>query len=66
MIDRARAADVPVIQCVWLARTLYREEVGDCIGRETLQAVAHIYRILRELDADARRGTIELPELDRL
>lgn len=66
MIDRARAADVPVIQCVWLARTLYREEVGDCIGRETLQAVAHIYRILRELDDDARRGTIELPELDRL
>ena len=65
MIDKARAADVPVIQCVWLARTLYREDVGHCIGRETLQAVAHIYRILRELDDDARRATIELPELDR-
>ena len=65
MIDRARAADVPVLQCAWLARTLYREEIGHCIGRETLQAVALVYRTLRELDADERRETIELAELDR-
>ena len=38
MIDRARAADVPVIQCVWLARTLYGIETGHCISRETLRA----------------------------
>ena len=65
MIDRARAADVPVIQCVWLARTLYRTEVGQYIGRETLQAVALVYRTLRELDDDALRETIEIPELER-
>lgn len=65
MIDRAKAAQVPVVQCVWLARTLYREALGSCIGRETLQAVALIYRTLRELDDDALRETIELPELDR-
>lgn len=65
MIVRAKAADVPVIQCVWLARSLYRGRVGDCIGRETLQAVAIIYRTLRELDDDARRETLELPELDQ-
>lgn len=65
MIARAKAADVPVIQCVWLTRTLYREQIGDCISRETLQAVAIIYRTLRELDDDARRETLELPELDQ-
>lgn len=65
MIDRARAADVPVVQCVWLARTLYGEKVGSCIGRETLQAVALVYRTLRELDDDALHQTIELPELER-
>ena len=64
MIIRAKAADVPVIQCVWLARTLYREQAGHCIGRDTLQAVAMIYRTLRELDDDARRETLTLPELD--
>lgn len=66
MIVRAKAADVPVVQCVWLARTLYREELGHCISRETLQAVALIYRTLQELDAEALRETLELPELDRL
>ena len=65
MIDRAKAAGVPVIQCVWLARTLYRIEVGRCIGRETLQAVALVYRTLQELDDEARRETLELPELEQ-
>ena len=65
MIDRARAADVPVIQCVWLTRTLYGLEAGQCISRETLQGVALIYRTLRELDDDARRDIIELPELEQ-
>lgn len=48
LIDRAKAADVPVIQCVWLARTLYEKKLGANIPRETLQAVAFLYRTLRE------------------
>ncbi len=64
LIDRAKAADVPVIQCVWLARTLYTKKLGASIPRETLQAVAIIYRTLRELDDEAKRETLELPELE--
>lgn len=65
LIKRAKAADVPVIQCVWLARTLYTHKLGASIPRETLQAVALIYRTLRELDDEAKRETLELPELEQ-
>ncbi|MBY8944556.1 type III secretion system export apparatus subunit SctU [Pseudomonas sp. SH10-3B] len=65
LIARAKAAEVPVIQCVWLARLLYTKALGTSIPRETLQAVALIYRTLRELDDDAKRETLELPELER-
>ncbi len=65
LIDRAKAADVPVIQCVWLARTLYERKLGANIPRETLQAVATIYRILRELDDEAKQETLLLPELEQ-
>ncbi|WP_300627579.1 type III secretion system export apparatus subunit SctU [Pseudomonas sp.] len=65
LILRAKAADVPVIQCVWLARTLYTKKLGASIPRETLQAVALIYRTLRELDDEAKRETLELPELEQ-
>ncbi|EFQ65163.1 type III secretion system rscU [Pseudomonas fluorescens WH6] len=65
LIARAKAADVPVIQCVWLARTLYTKKRGANIPRETLQAVALIYRTLRELDDEAKRETLQLPELDQ-
>ena len=65
LIARAKAADVPVIQCVWLARTLYEKKLGASIPRETLQAVAVIYRVLRELDDEAKRETLELPELEQ-
>lgn len=64
MIARARAAQVPIVQSVWLTRTLYREGIGNCISRETLQAVALIYRTLRELDDEARSETIELSALE--
>lgn len=64
LIERAKAARVPVIQCIWLARTIYREDVGGFIPRETLQAVAHIYRVLRELDDEAKEEVIEIPELN--
>ena len=65
LIARAKAAEVPVIQCVWLARTIYTKKLGASIPRETLQAVALIYRTLRELDDDAKRETLELPELEQ-
>ena len=65
LIDRAKAAEVPVIQCVWLARTIYTKELGASIPRETLQAVALIYRTLRELDDEAKRETLEIPDLDQ-
>ncbi|QHF42936.1 EscU/YscU/HrcU family type III secretion system export apparatus switch protein [Pseudomonas sp. S35] len=65
LIHRAKAADIPVIQCVWLARTLYTNKLGANIPRETLQAVALIYRTLRELDDEAKRETLELPELEQ-
>ncbi|MGE8187537.1 type III secretion system export apparatus subunit SctU [Pseudomonas sp. NPDC086278] len=61
LIDRARQAGVPVIRFVWLARTLYRTDVGRFIPRETLQAVAQVYRLLRELDEHANKELIEMP-----
>lgn len=64
LIARAKAADIPVIQCVWLARTIYTKKLGENIPRETLQAVAVIYRTLRELDDEAKRETLQLPELE--
>ena len=64
LIEQAKAAQVPVIQCVWLARTLYTHALGAGIPRETLQAVALIYRTLRELDDEAKRETLELPALE--
>jgi type III secretion protein U len=64
LIRRAKAAEVPVIQCVWLARTLYTRKLGASIPRETLQAVALIYRTLRELDDESKRETLQLPELE--
>ena len=64
LIRQAKAAEVPVIQCVWLARTLYTRKLGASIPRETLQAVALIYRTLRELDDESKRETLQLPELE--
>lgn len=64
LIRQAKAAEVPVIQCVWLARTLYTRKLGASIPRETLQAVALIYRTLRELDDETKRETLQLPELE--
>lgn len=63
LIDRARKAGVPVIRFVWLARTLYRSDVGRFIPRETLQAVAQVYRLLRELDEHANKELIEMPQI---
>ncbi|WP_122455842.1 type III secretion system export apparatus subunit SctU [Pseudomonas viridiflava] len=61
LIERARDAGVPVVRFVWLARTLYRENVGQFIPRATLQAVAQVYRLLREMDEQLKGDVIEMP-----
>ncbi|BAP46070.1 type III secretion system export apparatus subunit SctU [Pseudomonas sp. LJDD11] len=62
LIERARKAGVPVVRFVWLARTLYREQVGQFIPRPTLQAVAQVYRLLRELDEQAKGELIDMAQ----
>ncbi|MBP2858169.1 type III secretion system export apparatus subunit SctU [Dickeya oryzae] len=52
LIARAQHANVPVIRFIWLARTLYRVPEGHYIPRHTLQSVAQVYRVLRQLDND--------------
>lgn len=61
LIERARCSGVPVIRFVWLARTLYHSDVGHFIPRETLQAVAQVYRLLRELDEQNHEEVIQMP-----
>ncbi|SLM63284.1 Type III secretion inner membrane protein (YscU,SpaS,EscU,HrcU,SsaU, homologous to flagellar export components) [Dickeya aquatica] len=50
LIARAHQAGVPVIRFIWLTRTLYRMPEGHYIPRDTLQPVAQVYRVLRQLD----------------
>jgi type III secretion protein U len=50
LIERAKRAKVPVVQSIWLARTLYKVAEGRYIPRPTLQAVAHIYQVVKQLD----------------
>lgn len=50
LIERAHKAKVPVVQCVWLARLLYKTDTGRHIPRQTLQAVAQIYQVIKQLD----------------
>ncbi|MBT2375458.1 type III secretion system export apparatus subunit SctU [Pseudomonas fluorescens] len=61
MIERAHRAGIPVIRFVWLARTLFRSEVEEYIPRETLQAVAQVYRLLREIEEATPGVLIEMP-----
>ncbi|AXF77220.1 type III secretion system export apparatus subunit SctU [Erwinia tracheiphila] len=60
LITRAQKANIPVIRFIWLARTLYRSQEGQMIPRHTLQAVAQVYRVLRELDDQILDEVIEL------
>ncbi|MGM3184224.1 type III secretion system export apparatus subunit SctU [Dickeya oryzae] len=62
LIARAQHANVPVIRFIWLARTLYRIPEGHYIPRHTLQSVAQVYRVLRQLDNDLSQQ--EIIELD--
>ncbi|GAB7215596.1 hypothetical protein OS42_22070 [Dickeya oryzae] len=59
---RAQHANVPVIRFIWLARTRYRVPEGHYIPRHTLQSVAQVYRVLRQLDDDLSQQ--EIIELD--
>ncbi len=52
-IDFAKSHQVPVIRYLWLARTLHGSTaVGATIPRETIQAAAAIFRVIKQL-ADA-------------
>lgn len=51
LIAHAQRINKPVIRFIWLTRTLYRTtEEGAFIPRETIKAVAQVYKILRELE----------------
>lgn len=50
LIARAKNARIPVVQSIWLARTLYKVAAGRYIPRPTLQAVAHIYQVVKQLE----------------
>lgn len=63
LIEQAQRAKIPVIRYIWLARTLYRTTAeGEWIPRETLKAVAQVYRLLRELEDHYLDEVIELEE----
>ncbi|PWC22409.1 EscU/YscU/HrcU family type III secretion system export apparatus switch protein [Brenneria roseae subsp. roseae] len=60
-IAQAQQADIPIVRFIWLTRTLYRSTPeGHYIPRETLQAVAQVYRVLRQLEDDAKNEIIEM------
>ena len=50
LIAQAKRAKVPVVQSVWLARTLYKVKPGRYIPRPTLELVAQIYQLVKQLD----------------
>ncbi|AML56933.1 type III secretion system export apparatus subunit SctU [Serratia rubidaea] len=63
LVDQAQRAHIPVVRYIWLTRTLYRTTPeGSWIPRETLKAVAQVYRLLRELEDSYLNEVIELEE----
>ena len=52
LIEQAKKKEIPVIRFIWLARTLYKEEEGSFIPRETLRYVGKIYQVLHKFDTD--------------
>ncbi|WP_437614527.1 EscU/YscU/HrcU family type III secretion system export apparatus switch protein [Erwinia sp. V71] len=63
LIEQAQRKKMPVIRFVWLTRTLYRTtKEGAYIPRETLTAVAQVYRLLRELEDHYLDEVIEMRE----
>jgi len=63
LIELAHEAKIPVVRYIWLTRTLYRTTAeGAFIPRDTIKAVAAIYRLLRKLEAHTYDRTIEFEE----
>lgn len=61
LIKRAKKAEVPVLQCIRVARAIYPVNTGEYIPRESIQGVAHLYGILRELDESLKDEVIVVP-----
>jgi len=52
VIRMAHEERIPVVRYIWLTRTLYRTtKEGAYIPRDTIKAVAAIYRLVRELES---------------
>lgn len=62
MIEQARQHNIPVLQCIRLARAIYPSQVGDHIPRETIRGVAQLYGILRELEDELSGDIIEVSD----
>lgn len=63
LIEEAQRKKRPVIRFVWLTRTLWRTtREGAYIPRETLTAVAQVYRLLREIEDQYLDEVIEIEE----
>ncbi|WP_338576941.1 type III secretion system export apparatus subunit SctU [Erwinia sp. E_sp_B04_8] len=63
IIEEAKNLQVPVIRFVWLTRTLFRTvEEGEYIPRETLKAVAQVYRLLKEIEDQHINEVLEIEE----
>lgn len=61
LIAQAQKANIPVIRFIWLTRTLYRTSPeGHYIPRETPQAVAQVYRVLRQLEDEQKCDITEM------
>lgn len=60
-IEQAKKAEIPIVRFIWLTRTLYRSTPeGHYIPRETLQAVAQVYRVLRQMEGNKKSEIIEM------
>lgn len=61
IIADAQSKGIPIIRFIWLTRTLFQTvEEGEYISRETLQAVAQVYKVLRELEDQELDEVIEM------
>lgn len=62
MIEQARQHNIPVLQCIRLARFIYSSRVGDHIPREAIRGVAQLYGILRKLEKEFSGDIIEVSD----
>lgn len=63
IIEEAKNLQIPVIRFVWLTRTLFRTvQEGEYIPRETLKAVAQVYRLLKEIEDQHIDEVLEIEE----